>query len=381
VRSLPAMVPAVIPMLLLMIPAMLTALAVVREKELGSIINLYVTPVTRSEFLLGKQLPNILLAMLNFALLTLLAVTVFGVPLKGSLLGADGRGAALRHLLDRLRALRIDLHPQPDRGHVRDHHRHHHPGDQFAGMLNPVSSLEGVGHLIGQVYPAAHFLTITRGIFNKALGFAGLEASFWPLALAVPVILAAVDPAVEEAGALRMAHLANIYRLCIKELWSLARDPMMLVLIAYTFTVSIYVAATAMPETLHKAPIAIVDEDASPLSVRIASAFYPPRFDPPAMISLSAIDAGLDAGTYTFVLDIPPDFPARCAGRTRAHHSAQCRCHAHEPGVHRQQFVQQMVLGEVTAFMQGYRGSVPLPVELALRTASIPTWSSPGSAR
>jgi ribosome-dependent ATPase len=83
VKSLPAMVPAVIPMLLLMIPAMLTALSVVREKELGSIINLYVTPVTRSEFLLGKQLPYILLAVLNFGLMTLLAVTVFAVPLKG----------------------------------------------------------------------------------------------------------------------------------------------------------------------------------------------------------------------------------------------------------------------------------------------------------
>jgi ribosome-dependent ATPase len=84
VRSLPAMVPAVIPMLLMMIPAMLTALSVVREKELGSIINLYVTPVTRSEFLLGKQLPYVVLGMLNYLLMVLLAVTVFAVPLTGS---------------------------------------------------------------------------------------------------------------------------------------------------------------------------------------------------------------------------------------------------------------------------------------------------------
>src|SRR5690606_12181629 len=84
VRSLPAMVPAVIPLLMLMLPAMLTALAVVREKEMGSILNLYVTPVTRTEFLLGKQLPYVLLAMLNFLLMCLLAVTVFGVPITGS---------------------------------------------------------------------------------------------------------------------------------------------------------------------------------------------------------------------------------------------------------------------------------------------------------
>ena len=81
------------------------------------------------------------------------------------------------------------------------------------------------------------------------------------------------------------ASIANIWRLGIKELWSLVRDPMMLVLIVYTFTVSIYVAATAMPESLHKAAIAIVDEDGSPRSQRIAGAFYPPQLPPPAMHS------------------------------------------------------------------------------------------------
>lgn len=116
-----------------------------------------------------------------------------------------------------------------------------------------------------------------------------------------------------------MPHIANIYRLGIKELWSLARDTMMLVLIVFTFTVVIYVAATAMPETLHKVPIAIVDEDASPLSTRIASAFYAPRFNSPVLIPLAGIDAGMDAGTYTFVLDIPPDFQSDVlAGRSPA---------------------------------------------------------------
>lgn len=71
-------------------------------------------------------------------------------------------------------------------------------------------------------------------------------------------------------------QIANIYRLGVKELWSLWRDPMMLFLIVYAFTASVYTRATAVPETLHMAPIAIVDEDGSPLSERIASAFYPP---------------------------------------------------------------------------------------------------------
>lgn len=109
-----------------------------------------------------------------------------------------------------------------------------------------------------------------------------------------------------------MARASNIHRLAIKELWSLARDPMMLVLIAYTFTVAIYIAATAMPETLHKAPIAIVDEDRSPLSMRLGAVFQRPHFNPPAMIPLADMDRGMDAGVYTFVFDIPPDFSATC---------------------------------------------------------------------
>ncbi len=189
VLSLPAMVPAVIPMLLLMIPAMLAALSVVREKELGSIINLYVTPVTRAEFLLGKQLPYIVLAMLNFALMTLLSITWFGVPVKGSLptltLGAllfvmfsTGYGLlASTFTRSQIAALFVTL-----LGTMI-------PAVQFAGMLNPVSSLEGAAAWIGRVYPASHFLTISRGVFSKALGWPQLASSFWPLALSVPVIL------------------------------------------------------------------------------------------------------------------------------------------------------------------------------------------------
>jgi len=190
VRSLPAMVPAVFPMLLLMIPAMLTALSVVREKELGSIINLYVTPVTRAEFLLGKQVPYIALAMLNYLLMVLLAVTVFGVPVKGSfwaltvaallfVMFATGYGL-LASTFTRSQIAAIFLAVI---GTIV-------PAVQFAGMLNPVSSLEGFAAVLGRIYPASHFLTINRGVFNKALGFSSLEQSFWPLLIAVPVVVA-----------------------------------------------------------------------------------------------------------------------------------------------------------------------------------------------
>ncbi|MEN9678024.1 MAG: hypothetical protein RIS76_3920 [Verrucomicrobiota bacterium] len=164
-----------------------------------------------------------------------------------------------------------------------------------------------------------------------------------------------------------MPHLAHIYRLGVKELWSLVSDWIMIVLIVYTFTVSIYVAATAMKETLNNAPIAIVDEDRSPLSARISSAFFSPRFLLPAMIPLSAMDSGMDAGNYTFVLDIPPDFQRDVlAGRSPA---IQLNVDATRmsQAFSGSSYVQQMALGEVTEFVRRYRGGEPLPVELALR--------------
>ncbi|HUX82408.1 MAG TPA: ribosome-associated ATPase/putative transporter RbbA [Halothiobacillus sp.] len=188
-RSLVSMVPAVIPLLLILIPAMLTTLSVVREKELGSIINFYVTPTTRLEFLLGKQIPYVVLAMLNFLLLTLLAVTVFGVPFKGSfvalcfgafwyVMAATSLGLLFSTFMRSqiaaifTTALLTIL-----------------PAVQFSGMIDPVSSLEGIGRLIGEVYPTSHFLVISRGTFSKALGFNELWPSMLPLMMATPVLL------------------------------------------------------------------------------------------------------------------------------------------------------------------------------------------------
>lgn len=189
VRSLPAMIPAVIPLLLLMLPAMLTALAVVREKELGSIVNLYVTPVTRVEFLIGKQIPYLVLAMVNFLCMSLLAVTVFGVPVRGSYpalvlatllfcIASTGMGllasAVTRSQIAAMFFAMIGTLV---------------PSIQFAGLINPVSSMEGAGRVIGGIYPAAHMFTISRGVFSKGLGLGDLSGSLWPLLLAVPVIM------------------------------------------------------------------------------------------------------------------------------------------------------------------------------------------------
>lgn len=189
VRSLPAMVPAVIPVLLLMMPAMLTALAVVREKELGSIINLYVTPVTRLEFLLGKQAPYVLLALLNFLLMTLVAVTVFGVPVKGSFPALLGAAVLYSLCATAIGLLASTFTKSQIAALFFTMIGTMVPSVQFAGLLTPVSSLEGAGRVIGQLYPATYMLTISRGVFNKALDFHDLWQSFWPLALATPVVI------------------------------------------------------------------------------------------------------------------------------------------------------------------------------------------------
>jgi len=164
-----------------------------------------------------------------------------------------------------------------------------------------------------------------------------------------------------------MSRASNIYRLGVKELWSLRRDPIMLVLIVYGFTFMIYVAATVMPESLNKVPISIVDEDGSPLSTRVISAFQPPQFMPPVRVSLAEVDSGLDAGLYTFSLNIPPNFQRDVlAGRSPAIqlNVDATRMSQAFTGIG---YIQQIVMGEVNEFVQRYRGNATPPVDLALR--------------
>jgi ABC-2 type transport system permease protein len=172
--------------------------------------------------------------------------------------------------------------------------------------------------------------------------------------------------------------LANTWRLGIKELWSLWRDPAMLVLIVYVFTAGVYTAARAMPDTLNNAPVAIVDEDRSQLSRRIQSALYPPQFTSPRMIDWQEMDPGLDKGLFTFVLVIPANFQRDVlAGRSP---SLQLNVDATRMN---QAFVgsgylQSVVTGEIAEFVQRHRAEAVQPVQLVLRArfnpALDPSW-------
>ena len=179
------MVPSVIPLLLMLIPAMLSALSVVREKELGSILNLYVTPVTKLEFLIGKQLPYIGMGMINFFLLSAMAVWVFGVPHKGNFLFLT-LAALLYVTFATGFGLLVSAFTRSQVAAIfATFLASFIPSIRFAGMIDPVSSLVGGPRLLGKIFPGTYFLIICRGTFNKALGFADLGIYLLPLILAI----------------------------------------------------------------------------------------------------------------------------------------------------------------------------------------------------
>jgi len=187
-ESVYAMVPISISLMLALFPAILMAVAIVREKELGSITNLYVTPVRRIEFLLGKQVPYIGLAMINFAAMFLMALFVFQVPLKGSFLtlvlgallyvttttswGMLISAFASTQIAAMFGAVILTVLP----------------ATQFSGMLVPVSALTGVAQLMGRGFPMTYFVPISVGTFTKGLGIEDLWPDLMGLVIFIPVL-------------------------------------------------------------------------------------------------------------------------------------------------------------------------------------------------
>lgn len=181
-KSKYAFVPGLIAVLLLLTPSMLTATAVVREKELGSITNLYATPVTRLEFLLGKQLLYVGVSLVILALLLLMALFVFAVPMKGSFLAfviggvlyifaSTGFGLFISaftrsQLAATLITMIVSLVPS----------------FLFSGLMTPIASLEGSAQYVARAFPAGYFVRISVGIFTKGLDVATLVPDYLVLA-------------------------------------------------------------------------------------------------------------------------------------------------------------------------------------------------------
>jgi ribosome-dependent ATPase len=183
-ESVYAMVPGDIMLLLMLIPSMLTALAVVREKELGSIANFYAAPATKAEFLLGKQAPYVLVALMQFVTLVLLAVFLFGVPIKGSLLTL-ALGGVLYVLASTGFGLLLSVFAATQTAAIfAAAIIAILPAVQFSGMFVPVSSLTGGAWFAAKIFPSTYFQAVSVGAFTKDLGMTAL----WPNIVALAII-------------------------------------------------------------------------------------------------------------------------------------------------------------------------------------------------
>ena len=173
-------------------------------------------------------------------------------------------------------------------------------------------------------------------------------------------------------------QIGNVIQLGIKELRGLLRDPMMLILIVYAFTISIYTSSSAQPETLNQAAIAIVDEDRSPAATRIITAFSPPYFTIPRLIPQSEMMARMDSGLDTFALNIPPNFQRDLLARRSPAVQLNVDATRMSQAFTGSGFIQSIVTDEVSEFLSRYRSAAPLPIDLALRARFNPelnrTW-------
>lgn len=162
-------------------------------------------------------------------------------------------------------------------------------------------------------------------------------------------------------------RLANIYRLGIKELFSLRYDAALVFLIVYAFTYSIYAVARQASTEVRNAAVAIVDEDGSPLSRRIRDALLPPRFLPPALLTIQEIDAAMDTGRYTFVIDIPPDFQTDVLRGRRPAIQLNVDATAMTQAGMGASYIQSIMAQELTAFLGGAAAATKPPVALVVR--------------
>jgi ABC-2 type transport system permease protein len=162
-------------------------------------------------------------------------------------------------------------------------------------------------------------------------------------------------------------RLANIYRLGIKELFSLRYDAALVFLIVYAFTYAIYAPARQASTEVRHASVAIVDEDGSPLSRRIRDALLPPRFLPPASLTVQAIDAAMESGRYTFVIDIPPDFQTDVVRGRQPAIQLNVDATAMTQAGMGASYIQSIITQELTAFLGGPATGITPPVALVIQ--------------
>ena len=189
-ESLPAMAAAVPAILLMLFPAILMAVSISREREIGTITNFYVTPTSKLEFLLGKQLPYIGIGFVNWVMLTGMAVFLFGVPLKGSALALSLGAVAYVAAATGVGLIVAVFMRSQVAAVFATAVLTMMPTVQFSGLIQPVSTLEGAGWIIGKMWPTNYFMQMSIGAFNKGLNFAQLSPNILLLLIFAPVFVA-----------------------------------------------------------------------------------------------------------------------------------------------------------------------------------------------
>ena len=166
---------------------------------------------------------------------------------------------------------------------------------------------------------------------------------------------------------MRFVTLSNIYRLGLKELQSLRADKVLLILICWAFSGAIYTAATGASQELRNAPIAVVDEDQSPLSRRIVGAFYPPYFRPPQQTTLAELDKGMDSGRFNFTLVIPPNFQHDVETGRKPDVQLNIDATIMSQAFIGATYIKTIALGEVNEYLTGTRDATESPIKLTTR--------------
>ena len=173
-----------------------------------------------------------------------------------------------------------------------------------------------------------------------------------------------------------MQRLANIYRLGVKEFFSLRRDLVMVGLIVYAFTYAVYAPTQHAQTELKNASVAVVDEDRSQLSQRLRDALLQPLFQPPAELVANEIDAAMDSGSYTFVIDIPPKFEADVLAGRQPEIQINVDATAMTHAGHGATYLQQIISQEIREFMRGKGAALQEPVSLVVRAKFNPNLNS-----
>ena len=173
-----------------------------------------------------------------------------------------------------------------------------------------------------------------------------------------------------------LRHLQNIYRLGVKELFSLRGDVVMVVLIIYTFTYAIYTPAQHAQTELRNASVAVVDEDHSHLSGRIRNALLAPYFQSPVLIVASEIDTVMDSGRFTFVIDIPPKFEADILAGRQPAVQVNIDATAMTQAGHGARYIQQIIFQEIEEYLRGEVTRLQPSVSLVVRAKFNPNLQS-----